>query len=157
MNIKDLTRCIKYLGVNNPMYWTTALPGEVGELSKRIKKLVRDGDYNKEAIEENLGSILIYTLLTAKYFRVDLEKEFFNKIDLIDSRPQPEGIDLSQHNQTIEDFLSEHTGEPRLSSFMLHKILQGEKNQIELKEDITEFDKGKLDLIRKIGFSFSDS
>lgn len=70
-------------GGKSPIYWSNALCGEAGEFANSVKKIVRGDDdwikHYKDA-EDELADVLIYTLLTTKYFGFDLERAFYRKL-----------------------------------------------------------------------------
>lgn len=87
MDFKEITKKIKNFGLDNPLYWTTALSGEVGEFCNIIKKIFRDNleiDYNKLRFE--LADIFIYTYLNSEYWKIDLEKAIIDKIEIINKK-----------------------------------------------------------------------
>lgn len=68
-------------------YVSLGLAGEAGEIANKIKKVVRDGDYNAEDLADELGDVLYYVArmaaelgtslnLIARDNRIKLEDRF---------------------------------------------------------------------------------
>ncbi len=83
---EEIINMIENFGCNHPSYWGCALAGEVGEACNLIKKHERDGIDIKDELGEELGDVFIYTVLTAHYFGINLEKEIIKKIEIIKER-----------------------------------------------------------------------
>ncbi|MDA3837487.1 MAG: nucleoside triphosphate pyrophosphohydrolase family protein [Candidatus Delongbacteria bacterium] len=76
---------------NNYIYPTLGLAGESGEVSEKIKKVIRDkkGVVNNEdrlAIEKELGDVLWYLSQLATELDIDLENVAKKNIDKLQSR-----------------------------------------------------------------------
>lgn len=81
-NERDLALRLEYL--------TNALAGEVGEAANLVKKVVRSVVYGhgdvrlddvREALEEEITDVFIYTLTIAGLLGMDLEKAFLSKLE----------------------------------------------------------------------------
>lgn len=86
MNFKEIQNKIKDFGKDHPTYWGCALCGEAGEAANILKKIERDG-LNMNLISnlsEELADVFIYTSLTAKQFKIDLEKAILYKLKIIE-------------------------------------------------------------------------
>ncbi|MEM4423417.1 MazG nucleotide pyrophosphohydrolase domain-containing protein [Pyrobaculum sp.] len=79
---KDLVLRLEYL--------TNALAGEVGEAANLVKKAVRSTVYGhgdvkledvREALEEEITDVFIYTLTIAGLLGLDLEKSYLAKLE----------------------------------------------------------------------------
>lgn len=55
------------------LYLTLGLAGEAGEFTDKIKKILRDGTYDEEALKDELGDVLWYLSRLAWFFNSDLE------------------------------------------------------------------------------------
>jgi len=71
-------------------YFTNAIAGEVGEAANIVKKVVRSVVYGrgdvklgdvKEALAEELTDVFIYVITMAGLLELDLEREFFKKLE----------------------------------------------------------------------------
>ncbi|MCL2677366.1 MAG: nucleoside triphosphate pyrophosphohydrolase family protein [Streptococcaceae bacterium] len=67
------------------------LSGEAGEVSDKVKKLIRDKDgrltsTDKENIAKELGDVLWYVATTARYIGIDLENIAKNNIEKLEDR-----------------------------------------------------------------------
>lgn len=76
---------------NNYVYPTLGLSGETGEVSEKIKKIIRDkkGVVNNEdrsAIEKELGDVLWYLSQLATELNIDLENVAQKNIKKLKSR-----------------------------------------------------------------------
>jgi NTP pyrophosphatase (non-canonical NTP hydrolase) len=76
---------------NNYIYPTLGLAGEAGEVSEKIKKVLRDkeGVVNEEdklAIEKELGDVLWYLSQLASELNIDLESVAEKNIEKLQSR-----------------------------------------------------------------------
>ncbi len=70
-------------------YGIVALAGEVGECANIVKKMMRDkiktGTYDTamiEPIKEELIDVFIYVLKAAILLQIDIEKEYFRKMEI---------------------------------------------------------------------------
>jgi len=76
---------------NNYIYPTLGLTGESGEVSEKIKKVIRDkkgivSDEDREAIEKELGDVLWYLSQLATELHIDLESVAKKNIEKLESR-----------------------------------------------------------------------
>ena len=53
-------------------YLALGLTGEAGEVANKIKKQIRDGANNRDAVIEELGDVLWYVAMLARSLNVDL-------------------------------------------------------------------------------------
>ena len=56
------------------MYPALGLAGEAGEVANKVKKVIRDGVFDKDAIASELGDCLWYIAVLARDLNVDLEE-----------------------------------------------------------------------------------
>ena len=56
------------------VYPALGLAGEAGEVSNKVKKVIRDGVFDKDAIASELGDCLWYIAVLARDMNVDLEE-----------------------------------------------------------------------------------
>jgi NTP pyrophosphatase (non-canonical NTP hydrolase) len=80
------------------------LSGETGEITEKIKKMYRDngGDISTldvEDIKKELGDVLWYIAMTAKYFEIDLETVAAQNIEKLASRKQRGALSGSGDNR----------------------------------------------------------
>ncbi len=67
------------------------LNGEVGEISEKAKKIIRDHDsdfstFDRDDLQKELGDVLWYIAIVADYFDLSLEKIGQKNIDKLASR-----------------------------------------------------------------------
>jgi len=87
MDIKALSAKIDNFGKNELIYWSNAIAGEAGELCNLVKKHYRDGDYQYEAMKEEIADIFIYIAITARdILKFDLEAAVLSKIEKVKQR-----------------------------------------------------------------------
>lgn len=80
------------------------LSGETGEITEKVKKMYRDngGDISSldvEDIKKELGDVLWYVAVTAKYFEIDLETIATKNIEKLASRKQRGALSGSGDNR----------------------------------------------------------
>ena len=78
---------------NNYVYPTIGLSGETGEVSEKIKKIIRDkngfySDDDIEAITKELGDVLWYLGAIASEFQIDLDTIATQNIEKLRSRKE---------------------------------------------------------------------
>jgi NTP pyrophosphatase (non-canonical NTP hydrolase) len=76
---------------NNYIYPTLGLAGEAGEVSEKIKKIIRDkkgivNDEDRRAIEKELGDVLWYISQLSTELNIDLEEVAKRNIEKLESR-----------------------------------------------------------------------
>lgn len=78
--------------VGNPLrslfIMATGLAGEAGEVSEILKKHVRDGDLNRDALKKELGDVLHYWARIAKEFDIPPTEIMLDNIEKIASRKE---------------------------------------------------------------------
>jgi NTP pyrophosphatase (non-canonical NTP hydrolase) len=62
------------------------LAGEAGEVLEKIKKLVRDSTYDRDALKKELGDILFYWARICRYFGFQPSEVIGANIDKLDDR-----------------------------------------------------------------------
>jgi len=69
-------------------FGTIALCGEVGEFANVVKKVLRENDAGKEVsgeriknLNEELVDVFSYTMILSATLGIDLEKEYFKKME----------------------------------------------------------------------------
>jgi NTP pyrophosphatase (non-canonical NTP hydrolase) len=73
-NLRDLYIC------------STGLPGETGEVCEKLKKYVRDGVLDKDALCRELGDVLYYLTAIALAFGITLEEVVQGNMDKLTDR-----------------------------------------------------------------------
>lgn len=53
---------------------TLGLVGEAGEFAEKVKKVIRDGTFDRELILKELGDVVFYAAALANYFGSDLQE-----------------------------------------------------------------------------------
>ena len=64
----------------------TGLTGEAGEVMEHLKKFIRDGRLDKEALKLELGDVLFYLTRTAQWAGFSLEEIAQGNIDKLEAR-----------------------------------------------------------------------
>lgn len=104
MNLNDyqkqalLTELMKRpdkLSANDPAFIAKVLGlvGEAGEVSDKVKKIIRDQDgkiseHNRIELEKELGDVLWYIALISDYLGIELDKVATTNIEKLKSRKQ---------------------------------------------------------------------
>lgn len=103
MNFKEIAEKIKpFEGNFLPSFWGNALSGEIGEINELLmcnflskhtgltSNLLKKHELNKIDITNDLklelADILIYLILIAKEFEIDLEEAVLEKLKIIEKR-----------------------------------------------------------------------
>lgn len=73
-NLRDLFIC------------STGLPGETGEVCEKLKKYVRDGTLDKDALCRELGDVLYYLTAISLVFGITLEEVVQGNMDKLVDR-----------------------------------------------------------------------
>jgi len=76
---------------NNLTYTILGLVGEAGEVAEKLKKIIRDQDYqineeNRQAIADELGDVLWYLAQNASELKIDLEEIANRNLEKLFSR-----------------------------------------------------------------------
>lgn len=78
--------------VGNPLrslfIMATGLSGEAGEVSEILKKHVRDGDLNRDALKKELGDVLHYWARIAREFDISPTEIMLDNVEKIASRKE---------------------------------------------------------------------
>ena len=70
------------------VYPALGLAGEAGEVSNKVKKVIRDGVFDKDAIASELGDCLWYIAVLARDMNVDLEEIAQNNLSKLRDRKE---------------------------------------------------------------------
>lgn len=86
------------------MHWVLGINGEAGEISEKIKKIVRDKDgivtkNDKEEIIKEMGDVLWYLAVLARHFDYDFEEVSKRNIAKLTSRKARGTIEGSGDNR----------------------------------------------------------
>lgn len=74
-------------GLNAPfVYPMIGLCGEVGEIAEKIKKFIRDGHIDHDALVKEMGDVLWYLSALASTFNVQLDDVATKNIEKLQSR-----------------------------------------------------------------------
>lgn len=95
------------IDITHPTYWGAALAGEAGEVANITKKLERgnlsiEGDI-KEKLGFELADVLIYTILSARIFDIDLKESFLKKLQIVSKRDYIKNINGTENNSVKTD------------------------------------------------------
>jgi len=61
-----------YKSEHSILYPALGLAGEAGEVANKVKKMLRDGNFDRHAIAAEIGDVLWYTAALARDLNVDL-------------------------------------------------------------------------------------
>lgn len=62
-----------YSSAHQLLYPALGLAGEAGEVANKIKKMLRDGKFDREGVAAELGDVLWYVAALARDLNVDLQ------------------------------------------------------------------------------------
>ena len=97
MNLKEYNNFTKTTAIypeagsgnlNEVMYLTLGLSGEVGEISNKVKKLYRDGNssWNRQQLSGELGDVFWYLIRLCDVHKLDPEMVMLNNVNKLTSR-----------------------------------------------------------------------
>jgi NTP pyrophosphatase (non-canonical NTP hydrolase) len=75
-----------FMELRNLFIMSMGLPGEVGEVCEKIKKYVRDGTLDKDALKKELGDALYYLNRICKFFNFEPSDVINANVEKIESR-----------------------------------------------------------------------
>ncbi|HNX10727.1 MAG TPA: nucleoside triphosphate pyrophosphohydrolase family protein [bacterium] len=89
---------------NNLAYTVLGLNGEAGEVADKLKKIIRDQNYeinetNRQAIAEELGDVLWYIAQAATELKIDFEAIAQNNLTKLFSRQDRNKLNGSGDNR----------------------------------------------------------
>lgn len=70
------------------IYPALGLAAEAGEVANKVKKILRDGAFDKDAIADEVGDCLWYIAALCRDLRVDLSEVAFNNLKKLQDRKQ---------------------------------------------------------------------
>ena len=70
------------------IYSSLGLANEAGEVLGKVKKIIRDGTFNREDIADELGDVLWYAAALARDLNVDLSNIAQRNLDKLASRQE---------------------------------------------------------------------
>lgn len=97
MKFKEIEDKIQAFGKSHPTYWGCALAGEAGEFANLCKKHERDGTFDIEDIRKELADVFLYTVLSARFYEIDLEDAILEKIKIVKERRKKNNNDLDKY------------------------------------------------------------
>ena len=68
------------------MYPALGLAGEAGEVANKVKKILRDGNFNREAIADEVGDCLWYIAALCRDLNVDMKELAKNNLRKLHDR-----------------------------------------------------------------------
>lgn len=83
---KAASRTAIYSTAHSVLYPALGLAGEAGEVANKIKKMLRDGDFDKAAVAAELGDVLWYVAALSRDLNLDLHKIAMNNLEKLYSR-----------------------------------------------------------------------
>ena len=75
-----------YPATASVVYPALGLAGEAGEVANKVKKIIRDGTFNREAIADELGDCLWYIAALCRDLNVDMQTIADNNIKKLRDR-----------------------------------------------------------------------
>lgn len=68
------------------IYPALGLAAEAGEVANKVKKIMRDGNFNRNAIADEVGDVLWYIAALCRDLNVDLASVAFDNLVKLESR-----------------------------------------------------------------------
>ena len=65
---------------------TAGLGGETGEVLEVLKKIIRDGKFDRAHLVEELGDVLYYLTMVSTYYKISLEEVMFGNVSKCNKR-----------------------------------------------------------------------
>jgi len=62
-----------YKSTHSILYPALGLAGEAGEVANKVKKMLRDGDFDRQAIAAEVGDVLWYVAALCRDLNIDLQ------------------------------------------------------------------------------------
>lgn len=62
-----------YKSTHAILYPALGLAGEAGEVANKVKKMLRDGDFNRQAVAAEVGDVLWYVSALCRDLNIDLQ------------------------------------------------------------------------------------
>lgn len=90
---------IKYLKLRSLAIATMGLGGEAGEAQEKIKKLIRDGTYNKDDVIKELGDVLYYIARVSHELNFTLQEVLDKNVEKLSGRLKSGNIRGSGDNR----------------------------------------------------------
>jgi NTP pyrophosphatase (non-canonical NTP hydrolase) len=89
---------------NNPYYPTLGLTGEAGEISNKVKKIMRDSDgkisdEHRDDIKKELGDVLWYVAMVASEFNLNMGEIAQKNYDKLKKRQENNALKGSGDNR----------------------------------------------------------
>lgn len=70
------------------LYPALGLAGEAGEVANKVKKMIRDGKFDRDGIAAELGDVLWYVAALARDLNVDLQDLAIGNLEKLYSRKE---------------------------------------------------------------------
>lgn len=90
MNLNDYqkmaARTAIYKTTHAILYPALGLAGEAGEVANKIKKMLRDDDFDRSAIAEEIGDVLWYVAALSRDLNIDLHDIAMNNLEKLYGR-----------------------------------------------------------------------
>ena len=79
-------RTANYKTTHAILYPALGLAGEAGEVANKIKKMLRDDDFDRSAIAEEIGDVLWYVAALSRDLNIDLHDIAMNNLEKLYGR-----------------------------------------------------------------------
>lgn len=83
---KMAARTAIYKSTHSVLYPALGLAGEAGEVANKIKKMLRDDDFDRQAIAAEIGDVLWYVSALARDLNIDLHDIAMQNLEKLYSR-----------------------------------------------------------------------
>ena len=85
---KAAARTAIYNTTHSILYPALGLAGEAGEVANKVKKMIRDGNFDRSGIAAELGDVLWYVAALARDLNIDLQDIAMSNVEKLYDRKE---------------------------------------------------------------------